>query len=46
MFERARHDLHERGIAITFADHTAAHSIYFTDPDGHELEITTYDVPT
>jgi catechol 2,3-dioxygenase-like lactoylglutathione lyase family enzyme len=43
-FERAREDLAARGIAFHFQDHTVAHSIYFRDPDGHELEITTYEV--
>ena len=43
-FERARHDLEARGITTTFQDHTAAHSLYFSDPDGYQLEITTYDV--
>jgi catechol 2,3-dioxygenase-like lactoylglutathione lyase family enzyme len=44
-FERARDDLESHGLAPTFQDHTAAHSLYFTDPDGHQLEITTYEMP-
>ena len=44
-FERARGELEARGLAPTYQDHTAAHSLYFTDPDGHQLEITTYHVP-
>ena len=44
-FDRARGDLAARGLAPTFQDHAAAHSLYFTDPDGHQLELTTYDVP-
>ena len=44
-FEQARGELAAHGLAPTFQDHTAAHSLYFTDPDGHQLEITTYDVP-
>lgn len=43
-FERARAELRERGIDFTFEDHDAARSIYFRDPDGYRLEITTYDV--
>lgn len=43
-FEQARGELEALGLAPTFEDHTAAHSLYFTDPDGHQLEITTYDV--
>ena len=45
-FARARAHLEAHGIAPTFEDHTAAHSLYFADPDGHQLEITTYDVST
>ena len=37
--------LQERGIPFQFQDHRIAHSIYFADPDGHQLEITTYDLP-
>lgn len=43
-FDRARNDLAEMGIKIEFQDHEIAHSIYFLDPDGHQLEITTYEV--
>ena len=43
-FDRARGHLEARGITATFEDHSAAHSLYFADPDGHRLEITTYDV--
>jgi catechol 2,3-dioxygenase-like lactoylglutathione lyase family enzyme len=42
-FAKARKGLEEQGIATTFEDHGIAHSIYFNDPDGHEIEITTYD---
>ena len=43
-FDRARTDLGSRGIELEFQDHGVSHSMYFADPDGHELEITTYDV--
>ena len=43
-FLRAQHDLARRGIAFEFQDHEISHSIYFRDPDGHELEITTYEL--
>lgn len=33
-------DCHGRGAIV---DHRLAYSIYFTDPDDHQLEITTYD---
>jgi len=39
-----RAQLEARGITPTFEDHSAAHSLYFPDPDGHQLEITTYDL--
>lgn len=44
-FTRAQTALRARGVSFTFEDHGAAHSIYFGDPDGHELEITTYELP-
>lgn len=43
-FQKAQEELKERGIKFTFQDHEISHSIYFRDPDGHELEITTYDL--
>ena len=42
-FERARRELGERGIPTEFQDHEIAHSVYFDDPDGVPLEVTTYD---
>jgi len=42
--ERARAELAERGLEVEFSDHEISHSIYFTDPDGHRLELTTYEV--
>jgi catechol 2,3-dioxygenase-like lactoylglutathione lyase family enzyme len=43
-FEAAQEDFRTRGISFEFQDHGAAHSIYFEDPDGLRLELTTYDV--
>jgi len=43
-FRAAQQDLKARGIRFEFQDHEIAHSIYFRDPDGHQLEITTYEV--
>lgn len=45
-FRQAQADLKAKGIPFEFADHEISHSIYFYDPDGFALEITTYDVPT
>jgi catechol 2,3-dioxygenase-like lactoylglutathione lyase family enzyme len=45
-FIRAQAELQARGIAFQFQDHEISHSIYFRDPDGHRLEITTYDLKT
>lgn len=43
-FLAAQEELERRRIAFEFQDHEIAHSIYFRDVDGHELEITTYEV--
>jgi catechol 2,3-dioxygenase-like lactoylglutathione lyase family enzyme len=45
-FLAAQRELEKRGIKFEFQDHEISHSIYFRDPDGHELEITTYDLPS
>jgi catechol 2,3-dioxygenase-like lactoylglutathione lyase family enzyme len=42
--ERAREELTQRGLNPRFSDHGISHSLYFNDPDGHELELTTYEV--
>jgi catechol 2,3-dioxygenase-like lactoylglutathione lyase family enzyme len=43
-FLAAQEDLKKRGIQFEFQDHEISHSIYFRSPDGHRLEITTYEV--
>jgi catechol 2,3-dioxygenase-like lactoylglutathione lyase family enzyme len=43
-FLAAQRELQKRGIKFEFQDHEISHSIYFRDPDGHELEITTYQI--
>ncbi len=43
-FEQARTELAARGIPTQFEDHQVSQSLYFDDPDGFHLEITTYDL--
>jgi catechol 2,3-dioxygenase-like lactoylglutathione lyase family enzyme len=43
-FQAAKAALSAREIDYRFSDHGLAHSIYFEDPDGYRLELTTYDV--
>lgn len=43
-FVQAQAELGRLGIEFEFQDHIASHSIYFSDPDGHQLEITTYEL--
>lgn len=43
-YEQARSELEQRGINLDFMEHGVARSMYFTDPDGRKVEITTYDV--
>jgi catechol 2,3-dioxygenase-like lactoylglutathione lyase family enzyme len=40
----AQSELQKREIKFEFQDHEIAQSIYFRDPDGHQLEITTYEL--
>jgi catechol-2,3-dioxygenase len=42
-FLTAQRELQKRSIKFEFQDHEISHSIYFSDPDGHQLEITTYE---
>jgi catechol 2,3-dioxygenase-like lactoylglutathione lyase family enzyme len=42
--EAAQQRFRERGIEFEPADHGIAQSVYISDPDGHRIEITTYDV--
>jgi len=43
-FLGAQQELKQRDIKFEFEDHEISHSIYFHDPDGHHLEITTYEL--
>lgn len=43
-FLAAQDELKRRGIKFEFEDHEISNSIYFRDPDGHKLEITTYEL--
>jgi catechol 2,3-dioxygenase-like lactoylglutathione lyase family enzyme len=43
-FVKAQEELKKRAIKFDFEDHGIAHSIYFRDPNGVKLEITTYEV--
>ena len=43
-FRVAQEELKRRDIKFGFEDHEISHSIYFSDPDGHKLEITTYEI--
>jgi len=44
-FRSAQTELQARGVSFQFQNHEISHSIYFSDPDGFLLEITTYDLP-
>lgn len=43
-FDAARDELPRQGVDVHFSDHGISHSIYLRDPDGHQIELTTYDV--
>lgn len=43
-FEEVQRDFQRREIKYEFQDHGVARSIYIHDPDGYEVELTTYDV--
>jgi catechol 2,3-dioxygenase-like lactoylglutathione lyase family enzyme len=43
-YEAAKETLTREGVAFEEQDHGTSHSIYFADPDGVRLEITTYEM--
>lgn len=43
-FRSAQAELQSKGVSFEFEDHGVSDSIYFVDPDGFPLEITTYDL--
>jgi catechol-2,3-dioxygenase len=40
--EQARADLDRLGIAYDIWDHGICDSLYLQDPEGHQIELTTY----
>jgi catechol 2,3-dioxygenase-like lactoylglutathione lyase family enzyme len=43
-FNAAQEALRQKGIDFEFQDHQIVHSIYLYDPDGHLIELTTYEM--
>jgi len=43
-FNAAQKILQERGIVFEIQDHKVVHSIYFYEPDGHLIELTTHEL--
>lgn len=43
-FDSAQMRFRDLGMEFEFADHGIAQSLYISDPDGHRIEITTYDI--
>jgi catechol 2,3-dioxygenase-like lactoylglutathione lyase family enzyme len=41
-FDAAQETLRQKEIEFEYQDHRIVHSIYFYDPDGHLIELTTY----
>ena len=42
--DRARRELEGEDLELRFWDHGISRSLYFRDPDGHLIELTTYEV--
>lgn len=40
----ARDAFRRLDVEFSFEDHDIAHSLYIYDPDGHKVELTTYEV--
>ena len=43
-FDAAHRELAAEDFKLTFSDHGVSHSLYFRDPDGHLVELTTYEL--
>jgi catechol 2,3-dioxygenase-like lactoylglutathione lyase family enzyme len=43
-FDAAQAQFRDLGIEFESADHGIAQSLYISDPDGHRIEITTYEL--
>ena len=43
-FMKVQKALSNKKINCRFQDHGISHSIYMHDPDGHQVEITTYEI--
>ena len=41
-FDAAQETLRQEEVEFEYQDHRIVHSIYFYDPDGHLIELTTY----
>ena len=39
----AQERLREHGVEFRFEDHGNAHSVYFSDPGGNVIELTSYN---
>jgi catechol 2,3-dioxygenase-like lactoylglutathione lyase family enzyme len=44
-YEHAKSELAAAGVEFREWDHRVAWSVYVLDPDGHNIEITTYEPP-
>jgi catechol 2,3-dioxygenase-like lactoylglutathione lyase family enzyme len=43
-FDDAHRELAGEDFTLTFSDHGISHSLYFRDPDGRLIELTTYSL--
>ena len=43
-FEQAQRDLQAIGFKFRLRNHKVCDSLYLNDPEGHEIELTTYEV--
>ena len=43
-FAAAQERFKEVGISYKYEDHETCHSMYLADPDGHRVELTTFEI--